>query len=176
MVGDAPPHDPGEENDLAALDFGPPDDDRTGSDRDALDVCRTCTGTGGDDAHPETVQPPDAADGECAAPVVTVTNPPGTVAVTTSLDGRVQHIDLAPKVTEMAEPHLAEEIVVIADLATRDARSAQYVAMLDGMRQHDVDDVITHDFLTRDLDLPTPAAAAARRAEVFASRYAGDDE
>ena len=29
---------------------------------------------------------------------------------------------------------LAEEIVVIADLATQDARSAQYTFMLEGMR------------------------------------------
>ena len=105
--------------------------------------------------------------------VFTVTNPPGTVTVTTFMDGRVQQIDLSPKVTDMTETDLADEIVVIAGLATQDARSAQYAFMLEGMRQQGHDDVATRDFLARDLDLPTPEEAKAARAQLFATRYAG---
>ena len=94
----------------------------------------------------------------------TVTNPPGTVTVSTFMDGRVHRIDLSAKATSMTETNLADEIVVIAGLATKDARSAQYTFMLEGMRQQGHDDVATRDFLARDLDLPSPEEAAATRA------------
>ncbi|MGV0800143.1 YbaB/EbfC family DNA-binding protein, partial [Mycolicibacterium elephantis] len=35
------------------------------------------------------------------------------------------------------------------------------------------DDAATRDFLTRDLELPTPQQVRAERARVFATRYAG---
>ena len=63
----------------------------------------------------------DSADDELPVPVFTVTNPPGTVTVTAFLDGRVKQIELSPKVTDMTETDLADEIVVIAGLATADA-------------------------------------------------------
>jgi len=105
-----------------------------------------------------------------------VTNPPGTVTVTTYLDGRVHQIDLSPKAAAMSESALADEIVVIAGLATQDARSAQYTFMLDGMREQGHDSAATRDFLARDLDLPTPEQARAARAELFSNRYAGDND
>jgi hypothetical protein len=89
------------------------------------------------------------------------------------IDGRVQQIDLSPKATTMTETHLAEEIVVVAGLATQDARSAQYSFILEGMRAQGHDNAATRDFLRRDLDLPSPEDAEATRAEVFATRYAG---
>lgn len=62
-----------------------------------------------------------SADGdgedETPAPVFTVTNPPGTVTVAAYLDGRVHQIALSPKVVNMTERELADEIRVIADLA-----------------------------------------------------------
>jgi hypothetical protein len=118
----------------------------------------------------------DALDEAKAGPTFTVTNPPGTVTVSTFMDGRVRQIDLSREVTTMTETDLAEEIVVIARLATQDARAAQYVHVLDGMRQQGHDDVATRDFLARDLDLPSPEFASAARAQVFAMRYAGDHE
>jgi hypothetical protein len=92
------------------------------------------------------------------------------------MDGRVRQIDLSQKVTTMTEGDLAEEIVVIARLATQDARAAQYALMLEGMRQHGHDDDATRDFLTRDLDLPSPEDATADRAQTFMMRYAGDHD
>ena len=158
MVGDTPPHDSDDErDDLAALDFSVAESERAESDLDAL----------GDYA----AEP--AEDDELPVPVFAVTNPPGTVTVTAFLDGRVKQIDLSPKVTDMTETDLADEIVVIAGLATADARSAQYAYMLEGMRQQGHDDVATRDFLARDLDLPTPDEAKAARAQLFSTRYAG---
>jgi hypothetical protein len=119
--------------------------------------------------------PPDS-EPELEVPVFTVTNPPGTVAVTTFMDGRVKHIELASTVTDMTEADLAAEIVVIAGLAVQDAKAAQYAFMLDGMREQGQDDAATRDFLTRDLDLPTPEQAQAAWAEVFATRYVGDHD
>jgi len=106
----------------------------------------------------------------------TVTNPPGTVTVSTLTDGSVHRVDLAQEVISMTEADLAEEIVVIAGLATQDARAAQYVHVLDAMRQRGHDDAATRDFLSRDLDLPSPEDASAARARTFATRYAGDHE
>ncbi|HEX2284932.1 MAG TPA: YbaB/EbfC family DNA-binding protein [Mycobacterium sp.] len=159
MVGDIPPHDSDDErDDLAALDFSVAEADE--SVLDALSGYGTA----------------ETDDDQVPVPVFTVTNPPGTVTVTTFLDGRVKQIDLSPKVTDMTETDLADEIVVIAGLATQDAKSAQYAYMLEGMRQQGHDDAATRDFLTRDLDLPTPEQAQAARAALFATRYAGDHD
>lgn len=130
-------------------------------------------------ADPEPLGTPESfadndADDE-AMPTFTVTNPPGTVTVTTCMDGRVRQVDLSPKAATLPETVLAEEIVVIAGLATQDARSAQYTFMLEGMREHGHDNVGTRDFLNRDLDLPTPEQADAARIELFTTRYAGEE-
>jgi len=160
MVGETPPHATDDErDDLAALDFSAAVTGAGDSDLDALNLY-----------HPVDV------DEELPVPVLTVTNPPGTVTVSSFMDGRVKHIDLSPKATAMTESELADEIVVIAGLATADARSAQYAFMLEGMRGQGHDDAATRDFLSRDLDLPTPEQARAARAELFATRYAGDHD
>ena len=161
MVAEAPPHDSDDErDDLVALDFSVAESGQVESDLDAL----------GDYAEDP------AEDDDLPVPVFAVTNPPGTVTVTAFLDGRVKQVDLSPKVTEMTEADLADEIVVIAGLATADARSAQYAYMLEGMRHQGHDDVATRDFLARDLDLPTPDETKAARAQLFSTRYAGDHD
>lgn len=120
--------------------------------------------------------PADYRDEELPVPEFIVANPPGTVTVTTFMDGRVKQIELSSKATELTEPELADEIVVIAGLATREAKSAQYAFMLEGMREQGHDDAGTRDFLARDLDLPTPEEARAEKAHIFATRYAGDHD
>jgi hypothetical protein len=124
---------------------------------------------------PDLESDPAAAD-DPVGPTFTVTNPPGTVTVSAFVDGRVRNVDLSQKVTTMTETDLAEEIVVIAGLATQDARAAQYDHVLEGMRQQGHDDAATRDFLARDLDLPSPEDARAARAQVFTMRYAGDHD
>ena len=123
MVGETPPRDSDDErDDLAALDFAVAESGQIESDLDATRRLRRA----GTRAEERT--------SHRGVPAFAVTNPPGTVTVTAYLDGRVNQVDLSPKVTEMTETDLAEEIVVIAGLATADARSAQYTYMLEGMR------------------------------------------
>lgn len=177
-MGDFPPHSPDDDDDyddLSALDFSYPDD---GSDAAALDAM----GTYDDFAPLDEAESGDgisdvsgADDEKLTVPLFTVTNPPETVTVTAFMDGRVHQIELAPKVTNLSERDLAEEILVIADLAAQQAKSAQYSFMLAGMREHGHDDAATRDFLNRDLDLPTPEQAEDARAQVFSTRYGGDD-
>ncbi len=154
--------DDGGHDDLAALDFGVGGEDAGETELGAiLGEYPLATFTDSEDNH--------------ATPMFTVADPHGTVAVTTLMDGRVYQIDLSPKATALTEAVLAEEIVVIAGLATQDARSAQYLYLLDGMKEQGHDHVGTRDFLTRDLQLPTPEQAQAARAELFATRYAGEE-
>jgi hypothetical protein len=117
-----------------------------------------------------------AGNGHARQPLFAVSNPPGSVTVSAHPDGHIERIDLSGRVAEMTERELAEEIVVIAGLASQDAKSAQYVTMLEGMREQGHDDHATREFLQRDLDLPTPEQAWTRRAEVFSTRYAGTHE
>jgi hypothetical protein len=148
-VDDTSPFD---DDDLAALDYPAPAEDES---------------LVADEAPPGWDDEP--------GPVYTVTNPPGTVTVSAYMDGRVQEVELAPQAAALTEATLAEEIVVIAGLATQDARAAQYSLMLEGMGQQGHDSVATRDFLERDLQLPSPEQATASRAAVFADRYAGEE-
>jgi len=102
----------------------------------------------------------------------TVTNPPGTVSVSSLMDGRIQQIDLAPSVTTMTESQLAEEIRVIADLARRKGLAGQYTfmaTMLYSEVHHNGADV--RALLEQGLELPSPQQANEAQADVFASRY-----
>jgi hypothetical protein len=177
-VANPPPGDPdgvsedGIRDDLAALDFSVAGD---GGETDLGEILGDYSST--DPGEPEplgALEPFAEADGNDAMPMFTVTNPPGTVTVTTYMDGRVHQVDLSPKAATMAEDVLADEIVVIAGLATQDARSAQYTFMLEGMREQGHDNVDTRDFLSRDLDLPTPEQAQAARAELFSTQVRND--
>jgi hypothetical protein len=176
MVGDFSPHGPDDDADnLSALDFYQPVVDDDGPDLAALDAFTAYVRSDQDGGEPYAPVSVEEAAPE-TEPLFAVTNPPGTVTVTSYLDGRVHRIELSPRVAGVSETELAEEIVVIAGLAAQDARSAQYEVVLDGMRAQGHDDPATRDFLQRDLELPTPEEARARRAEVFATRYAGSHE
>ena len=154
-------HIPPDDHDgLAALAGFAPVSETEVSDLDALD--------GVIDAEP--------ANDDPAEITFTVTNPAGSVSVSVLTDGSVRRVALTGRVTTMTESDLAEEILLIAGLATQDARAAQYAYMLDGMRQQGHDEVATRDFLSRDLDLPSPEDASAARARLFALRYAGDHD
>ncbi|WP_237570710.1 YbaB/EbfC family DNA-binding protein [Mycolicibacterium lacusdiani] len=180
MNDNSPDHfDDGPDDDhdaLSALDFSAPD---AGLDSDlaAFDEFVDHPAEAAAVADPViTERLPEVDDDGVPVPLFSVTNPPGTVTVTAFMDGRVSRIDLSPRVSRMSESQLADEVVVLARLATQDARSAQYEFMLEGMRQQGHDDASTRDFLSRDLELPSPEEADRERASVFATRYAGDDD
>ncbi|ODR15278.1 secretion protein EspD [Mycobacterium shimoidei] len=174
-----PPYLPGDDDrdDLAALDFSV-DDYGEGSTFDAFEGY-VRTQPSDDEETFDSIAGFAAESGdeqEPSPPLFTVTNPPGTVSVSAYLDGRVHRIDLSARVTNMTEPQLAEEILLIAGLARQKARSAQYTFMLDGMRELGHDNVATRDFLSRDLGLPSPEEATAKTAQLFATRYSGDHD
>ncbi|BBX28341.1 YbaB/EbfC family DNA-binding protein [Mycolicibacterium alvei] len=165
-MGDFPPLSPDDDDDYdesnaAALDALGTYDDVVSAD-DEVSGDGFSEGSGSDDE-------------KLTLPLFTVTNPPETVTVTVFMDGRVHEIELAPNITNLTERDLAEEILVVAGLAAQQAKSAQYSFMLAGMREHGHDDAATRDFLNRDLDLPTPEQADDARAQVFSTRYGGDD-
>jgi hypothetical protein len=160
-VSDHPSKDDGSDCDLtAALDFSSHVDH---DDQAALD------------ARDEYV-PVDTRDvGDSHGPLFTVTNPPGTVAVTTNLNGRVQRVDLSPGVTKMTEAQLANEILVVAGVAAVKARAALHTFVASLLRVQGMDGDWARDFVERRLSLPTPGQAGAAEAE-FAARYAGEVE
>lgn len=163
-------------DDLAALDFSVGYDDGEESVLGVFDdylPSDETTDAGGDW---NAIAAPGVEEEELQSPLFTVTNPAGTVTVSAFMDGHIQEIELTAKVTNMTEAHLADEILVIADLARQKARSAQYESISEAMRELGQDNATTRDFLARELRLPSPAEATAAAAEVFATRYASDHD
>lgn len=113
-------------------------------------------------------------DGEVDTLLVTVTNPAATVSTTVLLNGRVVKVDLAQAVTGWSEAHLAEEIMVIATLARKQALAAQHSFTAAFMRQLGHDPAATRGLLERDLGLPSPSDVLAEKARIFATRYQDD--
>jgi hypothetical protein len=114
----------------------------------------------------------DENDDDSPGPMFTVTNPPGTVSVSSLLDGRIQQIDLAPSVSTMTESQLAEEIRVIADLARLKGLAGQYAFMTDMMYREELHNgADVRAVLEQGLELPSPQQADEAQADVFASRY-----
>lgn len=168
------PEDDDDHDDLAALDFFVAEDDAGSSGFDVFDDYVRPLETDDGDGH----MPVGDATGtseEPSSPVVTVSNPTETVTVSAYLDGRVERVSLT-RIANVTESQLAEEILVIADLARQKARSAQYATMLEKMRALGHDTASTRDFLTRELHLPSPEDATVAAAEVFAVRYAGQHD
>jgi len=149
-------HDP--ESGLADLDeYVPAEAQATVTVEDIID-----SQTGDADEHVEDAQ----------TMMFTVTNPPGTVSVSSLMDGRIQQIDLAPSVSTMTESQLAEEIRVIADLARLKGLAGQHTFMTDMLRSEEQDNGIdVQTMLEQGLELPSPQQADEAQADVFASRY-----
>jgi hypothetical protein len=168
VVDDVSAHaseDDGSDNsgsDLTALDFSPTGGDE-GSDPDAIDEYVAV----------DAITDNDGADPQ--GPLFTVTNPPGTVSVTTYLNGRVQHVGLSPGVTKMTEAQLAQEILVVADVAAVKARAALHTFVAGLLRLQGLDSQSARDFVEHRLSLPTPEQSSAAEGE-FAARYAHDVE
>jgi hypothetical protein len=132
--------------------------------------------TGLDALRPDVAADNPLAD-EASPFLVKVTNPPGTVSVRALADGSVLEIELSPKVANMTESALADEILVIADLARQKGLANQQAFITDatqalGIAEGDA----AHGFIADSLELPTPQQAEAAQAEVFATRYAADTD
>lgn len=162
-------------DDLAALDFS-----GGGAEESSLDALDDYAPAETEDSEVDL----DALHGlteqedEPELALFTVTNPQGSVSVTTMMDGKVQQITVTDKASRMSESGLAEEIFVIADLARQKARAAQHTFMVENMSEMTGDgeqeNALLHEFVNMALNLPTPEEAAAAEAEVFATRYEVD--
>ncbi|MGX9789022.1 YbaB/EbfC family DNA-binding protein [Mycobacterium sp. MMS18-G62] len=118
----------------------------------------------------------DQGDDRPLAALFTVTNPAGTVSATAMIGGRLHRVDLSANAADMTEAQLADEIVVLAGLAAEKAQAAQHAVIVQLMRTMGHDSVMTSGYIEHDLGLPSPQTAEARRANVFAARYALHDE
>lgn len=107
--------------------------------------------------------------------LVTVSNPQATVSTTALLSGRVVAVELTHAVTGWSEVQLADEIVVLATLARKQALAAQHSFTAALMRQLGHDPAATRGLLERDLGLPSPNDVLAEKARIFATRYQDDD-
>ena len=119
--------------------------------------------------------PSEHDDGQLQTMFFTVSNPPGTVAVTASADGRPVRVDLAPHANQMTESQLGEEISLIARLASQNARAGQHLLATSMMEQLGHDRASTRAYVEHELGLPSPETVLADKASVFAARYADPD-
>ena len=160
-------------DDLAALDFS--GGGTTGeSSLDALtDYAPTETDDAGADL--DSLHGLTERDDEPELALFTVTNPQGSVSVTTMMGGIIHRVELTDKASNMSDSALAEEIFVIADLARQKARAAQHTFMVENMSEMtgegEEQSAMLREFVGMTLNLPTPEEAAAAEAEVFATRY-----
>ena len=114
----------------------------------------------------------------------TVTNPPETVSVSALIDGRTQRVQLSPKAISLTESELADEIIVLADLARKKGLAGQHTYLLENASQTEglqelgqlgIDsNQMLRDFMEAGMQLPTQEQADAAQAEVFAARYTPD--
>lgn len=101
----------------------------------------------------------------------TVSNPAGNVAVTALLGGRIDRIDLQPSVCKMTESELSEEITFLSALASQKALAAQHGVITLLMQDVGYEGGLVHEFLERDLGLPSPESYVERVATAFSGRY-----
>jgi hypothetical protein len=193
-MADRDPDDPDEDgwddagSDLAALDFSTNVNEERGSSRDALDdyaaddreEATTLDELG--EYGPTEVTEPDAlaaadplagdiADNDAQMPLISATNPPGTVTVTAHLDGLVQQVELAASTTTMTESQLAEEVRVVADVAAKKATSAMYIFMVELMVAQGIGRETAETFMQSNMSLTTPQQARGAEVEL-AARHA----
>ncbi len=162
-------YDSGERSFVDVLDIDEPAEPaETGTELSAIDALPEDSGDSADIA---------AAADEPSPGMATVTNPPETVTVTALMGGGVHRVELSADAGRMTEPELADEILVIADLASQKAASVLHTMLTENVKAAGVDDRgILPDLLApRMMNLPSPKQAAEAEAEVFATRYANDE-
>lgn len=176
-------HDDGD-----ALDFSAAHDSAEESDADALDAYAPTEPEEADtelEAIAATTEPSDDdEDEEDGVQQFTVTNPPETVSVSALIDGRTQRVTLSPNATNLTEDELADEIVVLAELARQKGLAGQRTYVMDsaadnaGLQQladMGLDSTqLLRDFVDTGMRLPTEEQAETAQAEVFAVRYTAD--
>jgi hypothetical protein len=162
-------NDGGENAALEGVDeYAPAESEDTGTESDALD-------SQNEDAEA------NEEDEDSPIQLFTAANPSDAVLVSALIDGRTQRVDLSQQVTSMSESELAEEILVLADLARQKGLAGQHTFLLEDaslsetLREMGFDgNEVVRDFAENGTGLPTPKPAAEAQATVFANRYATD--
>lgn len=121
------------------------------------------------------------AEDDDAVPTAKVTNPPESVSVTATMDGRISLVELSADAAKMTESGLAAEIFAIADLARQRALSIQHSFVLDAFRHLGISDQEDEEFIAEALEtgvtqLRSPDQAIRAQADVFAARYGSNDQ
>jgi hypothetical protein len=175
-------------HDADALDFSAADESDEESDVEALDAYAPTepeeTKTELEAIAATTDAAEDEEDDEDGVQKFTVTNPPETVSVSALIDGRTQRVQLSAKATNMTESELADEIIVLAELARKKGLAGQRIYVMESASQNEglqqLSDAgfdsnqLLRDFVESGMQLPTPEQADAAQAEVFAARYTAD--
>lgn len=102
----------------------------------------------------------------------TATNPQDTVSATTLLSGQVYCVELSPRIVSMTESELAQEILTISALASRQALAGAHALTAAVLRRLGHDAAATRSILEREHHLPSPDTVRSERAALFAERYA----
>lgn len=166
--------DSDEESDAEALDtYAPTEPEKDDTELEAIAATTEPT----EDEKDEDSEEDDAYH-------FTVTNPPETVSVTALMDGRTERVKLSPTATKMTESDLAEEIIVLSELARQKGLAGQRTYVMDSASQNEGlqqlseagfdSNQLLRDFVETGMQLPTEEQAEAAQAEVFATRYATD--
>jgi hypothetical protein len=172
-----------------ALDFSAAADSAEESEAEALDAYAPAEPEEVDtelDAIAATTEPSDDEDDddEDGVQQFTVTNPPETVSVSALIDGRTQRVRLSATATKLTETELADEIIVLAELARQKGLAGQRAYVMESaadneglqqLRDMGLDSTqLLSDFVDTGMRLPTEEQADAAQAEVFAARYTAD--
>jgi hypothetical protein len=174
--------------DADALDFSASDENPAESDVEALHAYAPTepeeTETELEAIAAATEAAEDEEDEEDGLQKFTVTNPPETVSVSALIDGRTQRVQLSAKATNMTESELADEIIVLAELARQKGLAGQRTYVMESASENEglqqLSDAgfdsnqLLRDFVESGMQLPTPEQAEAAQAEVFAARYTAD--
>lgn len=172
------PHDDDWSDDvdgLDALDFGVPDAADNSSDLDALseyapvdnpydhselDAVPDYTSVASDEGL-EGFDDFDSAveTDEEIIPVIQATNPPDTVTCTVFLSGTPSHVTLDPKVTALTESQLADEIKVVADVATKKASALMHIGVVEMLVEQGMDFREAREFVETNVPFATPQQA-----------------
>lgn len=131
------------------------------------------------DAIQSSAEPAEEPEDSDESTLFTVTNPTGTVSISANMDGSIQQIELTPHSAGMGEKALADEILVIADLARQKGLAGQHAFLIEQtalLEDIDPDSPSTNglrDFfnMPNGLNLTSPEQAIEAQATVFAARY-----
>ncbi|BBY27724.1 hypothetical protein [Mycolicibacterium sediminis] len=148
-------------------------DDDDGSALDAFDGFTGAEDPPGASGDLDALVGSDEEADEEEIPLISATNPPGTVTVTAYLNGVVHRVDLAPSVVNATEAELAEEIRVVADVAAKKATSAMHILSVELLAAQGIDRDTATEFISERMPFAQPAQARAAEADLVARHADG---